>query len=144
MHMRGEPSTMNKLNKYPNGLIQDVGAELLARVRAAEDAGVRRWRIILDPGLGFAKIGDQNVDLLRRFPELSIDFAGLDNFPWLIGTSRKAYIGHITGVQKASDRVWGTAAAVTASIANGADIVRVHDVKEMSQVAKMADAIYRI
>ncbi|CRG91416.1 hypothetical protein PISL3812_08464 [Talaromyces islandicus] len=143
MHMRGEPSTMNKLNKYPSGLVQDVGAELLARVRAAEDAGVRRWRIILDPGLGFAKIGDQNVDLLRRIPELSTDFPGLDNFPWLIGTSRKAYIGHITGVQKASDRVWGTAAAVTASIANGADIVRVHDVKEMSQVAKMADAIYR-
>lgn len=97
MHMRGEPSTMNKLNKYPNGLVQEVGAELLARIRAAEEAGVRRWRIILDPGLGFAKIGDQNIDLLRRLPELSSGVEGLDNFPWLIGTSRKAYIGHITG-----------------------------------------------
>ena len=77
-------------------------------------------------------------------PELIGGIEWLDNFPWLVGTSRKAYIGHITGVEKASDRVWGTAAAVTASIANGADIVRVHDVKEMSQVSKMADAIYRI
>ena len=86
---------------------------------------------------------DQNVELLRNFTDLTHKVEGLENFPWLIGTSRKAYIGNITGVEKASDRVWGTAAAVTASVQQGADIVRVHDVKEMGQVVKMADAIYR-
>jgi 2-amino-4-hydroxy-6-hydroxymethyldihydropteridine diphosphokinase/dihydropteroate synthase len=144
MHMRGEPATMSKLNNYPNGVVRDVGTELLARVRAAEDAGIRRWRMILDPGLGFSKIRDQNLTLLRGLPELKTQTDGLEHFPWLVATSRKAYIGHITGVQKASDRIWGTAAAVTASVSKGADVVRVHDVGEMCQVVKMADAIYRI
>ncbi|KAF3407759.1 Folic acid synthesis protein fol1 [Talaromyces pinophilus] len=143
MHMRGTPATMNKLTTYPNGVIKDVGAELLTQVRAAEEAGIPRWRMILDPGLGFAKMRDQNVELLRNLTDLTHKIEGLENFPWLIGTSRKAYIGHITGVEKASERVWGTAAAVTASVQQGADIVRVHDVKEMGQVVKMADAIYR-
>lgn len=143
MHMRGDPSTMTKLTSYPNGVVQDVSSELLAQVRAAEEAGIPRWRIILDPGLGFAKSGNQNVSLLRDLGQLTTETEGLQDFPWLIGTSRKAYIGHITGVEKADERVWGTAAAVTASVANGADIVRVHDVKEMSQVVRMADAIYR-
>ncbi|KKA19096.1 Dihydropteroate synthase [Rasamsonia emersonii CBS 393.64] len=144
MHMRGTPSTMTRLTDYPNGVIQDVGSELLARVRAAEEAGVRRWRIILDPGLGFAKGQTQNLTLLRDMPRLRNEIEGLEYFPWLVGTSRKGYIGRITGVEKASERTWGTAAAVTASVASGADIVRVHDVAEMSQVVKMADAIYRV
>lgn len=143
MHMRGTPATMNKLTTYPNGVVSDVGAELLTQIRAAEEAGIPRWRMILDPGLGFAKMRDQNVELLRNLTDLTHKVEGLENFPWLIGTSRKAYIGHITGVEKASERVWGTAAAVTASVQQGADIVRVHDVKEMGQVVKMADAIYR-
>lgn len=143
MHMRGTPATMNKLTVYPNGVIRDVGTELLTQIRAAEEAGIPRWRMILDPGLGFAKLKDQNVDLLRNLTDLTHGIEGLENFPWLIGTSRKAYIGHITGVEKASERVWGTAAAVTASVQQGADIVRVHDVREMGQVVKMADAIYR-
>lgn len=94
--------------------------------------------------MGFAKKKDQNVELLRGYsPHLTHETEGLEGFPWLVGTSRKAYIGHITGVQTASERIWGTAAAVTASVAQGADIVRVHDVREMGQVVKMADAIYR-
>jgi 2-amino-4-hydroxy-6-hydroxymethyldihydropteridine diphosphokinase / dihydropteroate synthase len=145
MHMRGDPATMTKLTSYPNGILQDVSAELLAKVRAAEEAGIPRWRIILDPGLGFAKTRGQNLALLRGMGEVAggrVEEA-LGNFPWLVGTSRKAYIGHITGVERADERVWGTAAAVTASVAQGADIVRVHDVKEMGQVVRMADAIYR-
>ena len=143
MHMRGTPETMNSLTSYPSGIIETVGNELLQRVQAAEAAGVRRWRIMLDPGIGFAKTQEQNLEILRRFDELR-RHPGLENFPWLVGTSRKAFIGRITGVEAAKDRVWGTAASVAAAIQGGADAVRVHDVKEMAQVAKMADAIWRV
>ncbi|KZM28256.1 2-amino-4-hydroxy-6-hydroxymethyldihydropteridine diphosphokinase [Ascochyta rabiei] len=143
MHMRGTPKTMSKLTSYPEGVIEGVGRELLERVRAAEAAGVRRWRIILDPGIGFAKTQKQNLELLRRLDELT-KYPGLEGFPWLVGTSRKAFIGKVTGVQEAKNRTWGTAAAVTAAIKGGSDIVRVHDVAEMVQVAKMADAIWRV
>lgn len=143
MHMRGTPETMNKLTSYPDGVIEGVGRELLKRVHAAEAAGIRRWRIILDPGIGFAKTQEQNLDLLRRLDELT-KYPGLEGFPWLVGTSRKAFIGKITGVQEAKDRTWGTAAAIAAAVKGGSDIVRVHDVAEMGQVAKMADAIWRV
>jgi 2-amino-4-hydroxy-6-hydroxymethyldihydropteridine diphosphokinase / dihydropteroate synthase len=143
MHMRGDPSTMNSLTSYPQGIIQNVCEELLDRVRAAEAAGIPRWRIILDPGIGFAKTQEQNLELLRNFDRLR-HFPGLQGIPWVVGTSRKGFIGKITGVQKANQRVWGTAAAVTASIQGGADIVRVHDVPEMQSVVKMADAIFRV
>jgi 2-amino-4-hydroxy-6-hydroxymethyldihydropteridine diphosphokinase / dihydropteroate synthase len=143
MHMRGDPSTMNTLTSYPQGVIQGVGEELLQRVKAAEAAGIGRWRIILDPGIGFAKTQDQNLEILRRFDELR-SFPGLQGIPWLLGTSRKAFIGKITGVKEARERIWGTAAAVTASVQGGADIVRVHDVAEMRSVVKMADALFRV
>lgn len=142
MHMRGTPKTMNKLTNYPNGVIEGVAHELLETVKDAEDAGVRRWRIILDPGLGFAKTQAQNLELLRRLDELR-NWDGLEAFPWLVGPSRKGFVGTITGVKEAKDRTWGTAAAVTASVQGGADIVRVHDVGEMAKVVKMADAIWR-
>ncbi|EAW13864.1 folic acid synthesis protein [Aspergillus clavatus NRRL 1] len=144
MHMRGDPATMTSLATYPNGVIADVGAELRERVAAAEAAGVRRWRMILDPGLGFAKNQTQDLAILRDLQRFRDGVAGLEYFPWLMGPSRKRFIGRLTGVEKASERTWGTAATVTASIAGGADIVRVHDVKEMWQVAKVADAIYRV
>ncbi|KAF1913215.1 Dihydropteroate synthase-like protein [Ampelomyces quisqualis] len=143
MHMRGTPETMNSLTDYDGHLIETVGQELLERVHAAEKAGIRRWRIILDPGIGFAKTQEQNLELLRRFDELR-NYPGLENFPWLVGTSRKAFIGRVTGVEKANERIWGTAATVAAAVQGGADIVRVHDVKEMVQVTKMADAIWRV
>lgn len=145
MHMRGNPSNMTSKEhtSYPNGLVQTIGLELLARVKAAERAGVRRWRIILDPGIGFAKTGKQNLELLRDFAKLR-DFPGLQGIPWLVGTSRKGFIGKITGVSEASERSWGTAAAITAAVQGGADIVRVHDVEEMSKVVLMADAIWRL
>ncbi|CAK7228582.1 trifunctional dihydropteroate synthetase [Sporothrix curviconia] len=157
MHMRGTPATMSKLNQYgaehrDNNetqtstaaipIIEAVARELLARVAAAEAAGVRRWRIVLDPGLGFAKVGDQNVDVLRHLQELR-EWPGLEGLPWLVGSSRKSFIGRTTGVATPAERVWGTAATVAAAVQGGADIVRVHDVREMAQVVAMADAIWR-
>ena len=142
MHMRGTPSTMTKLTSYPDGLIPTIANELLVRVAAAEEAGLRRWRIILDPGIGFAKNQEQNLEILRRLDELR-DWPGLRGLPWLVGSSRKRFIGRITGVEKPDERQWGTAATVAAAIQGGADIVRVHDVEEMAQVAKMSDAIWR-
>ena len=143
MHMRGTPDTMNQQTSYPSGVIDGVGTELRARVAEAEAAGIRRWRIMLDPGIGFAKNEAQNLELLRRFGELR-EFEGLKGFPWVVGASRKGFIGRITGVKEANQRVWGTAAAVNAVVQGGADVVRVHDVKEMSHVVKMADAIWRV
>jgi 2-amino-4-hydroxy-6-hydroxymethyldihydropteridine diphosphokinase/dihydropteroate synthase len=143
MHMRGTPETMNKLTEYPDGLIPTIAKELLDRVAAAEAAGIYRWRIILDPGIGFAKTKEQNLEILRRFDELR-DWPGLRGLPWLVGSSRKNFVGQITGVKKADGRVWGTAATIAAAVQGGADIVRVHDVKEMVQVAKMSDAIWRV
>lgn len=143
MHMRGTPQTMTQLTDYPNGVIPSVAAELRERIEAAEEAGVRRWRIILDPGLGFAKTQPEDLEILRDLSRLR-ETEGLDCFPWLMGPSRKRFIGHITGVKTPRERVWGTAATVSASVAGGADIVRVHDVNEMWQVAKVADAIHRV
>jgi 2-amino-4-hydroxy-6-hydroxymethyldihydropteridine diphosphokinase/dihydropteroate synthase len=143
MHMRGNPATMNKLTDYePEGLIPTIARELLQRVSAAEEAGIRRWRIILDPGIGFAKTGAQNIEILRHMDELR-EWPGLRGLPWLLGSSRKNFIGKITGVKEPNDRVWGTATTVAAAVQGGADIVRVHNVPEMAQVVKMADAIWR-
>ncbi|KAK3307511.1 Dihydropteroate synthase-like protein [Chaetomium strumarium] len=145
MHMRGTPATMNALAEYPaseGGLVAGIARELVARVRAAEEAGVRRWRIVLDPGLGFAKVGRQNVDVLRHLDELR-SWPGLQGLPWLVGSSRKSFIGRVTGVPTPKERIWGTAATVAAAVQGGADVVRVHDVREMAQVVAMADAIWR-
>ncbi|KAK4222091.1 Dihydropteroate synthase-like protein [Podospora fimiseda] len=142
MHMRGTPATMNSLAEYPEGLIPGIVKELVERVKAAEKAGIRRWRIVLDPGLGFAKKGQQNVDVLRHLEELR-NWPGLEGLPWLVGSSRKSFIGQVTGVSMPRERIWGTAATVAAAVQGGADVVRVHDVAEMAQVVAMADAIWR-
>jgi dihydropteroate synthase len=152
MHMRGTPATMQNPENctYSSSLHNEMRNELGRRVAIAVAFGVRKWRIILDPGLGFAKDQAHNLRLLRsalvdnaRKNRPGVAEASLVGMPQLVGCSRKGFIGKITGVEEPKDRVWGTAAAVTASIAGGADIVRVHDVKEMAQVVKMADAIYR-
>ncbi|KAK3294019.1 Dihydropteroate synthase-like protein [Chaetomium fimeti] len=145
MHMRGTPATMAGLAEYPaaeGGLIGGIARELVQRVRAAEEAGIRRWRIVLDPGLGFAKVGRQNVDVLRHLDTLR-EWPGLQGLPWLVGSSRKSFIGRVTGVPTPKERIWGTAATVAAAVQGGADVVRVHDVREMAQVVAMADAIWR-
>ncbi|KAK5138165.1 hypothetical protein LTR08_004860 [Meristemomyces frigidus] len=140
MHMRGTPATMQSKEhcSYPKGLVRTVNHELGARVRAAQAAGIRRWRIILDPGIGFAKTQEQNLCILK-----GSKMATVSKYPQLIGTSRKSFIGKITDVEVAKERLFGTAAAVTAAVRARYDVVRVHDVREMAQVVKMADAIYR-
>ena len=142
MHMRGTPVSMNSYAVYPRGVVTEVAEELLERVNEAEEAGIPRWRMILDPGIGFAKLLRHNLLLLRNLSNLRAT-PGLAGLPWLLGTSRKKFIGTITEVDNPAERVMGTAATVTASIAGGAGIVRVHDVAEMAQVAKVSDAIYR-
>jgi 2-amino-4-hydroxy-6-hydroxymethyldihydropteridine diphosphokinase/dihydropteroate synthase len=143
MHMRGTPATMTSLTDYPQGLLPTIARELEERIAAAESAGIRRWRIILDPGIGFAKTQDQNLEILRHM-EILRDWPSLRGLPWLLGSSRKGFVGKITGVAEARERTSGTAATVTAAVQGGADIVRVHDVQEMSQVVRMSDAIYRV
>lgn len=144
-HMRGTPATMSSLSDYGDagGVVPGVAEELRERVAAAEAAGVRRWRIVLDPGLGFAKeTAAQNLELLRGLADLRT-WPGLEGLPWLVGPSRKRFVGHVTGVREPAARTWGTAATVAAAVQGGADVVRVHDVREMAQVVAMSDAIWR-
>ena len=118
-------------------LVPDVIAGLRRIAGIASAAGIPEENVILDPGIGFGKTADHNLELLRRLPELREL-----GYPLLLGVSRKSTIGRVLGLP-ADDRVEGTAAAVAMSIAGGADIVRVHDVKEMARVARMTDAIAR-
>lgn len=140
-HSRGTPQTMNNLAVYGD-VISDVGKELEVRVEAALAKGVRRWQIVLDPGLGFAKDMQANLNIIRRLDELR-GKETLKGLPWLLGPSRKRFIGAVTGVADPLKRGWGTAGAVAACIAGGADIVRVHDVQEMGKVIAMGDAVWR-
>jgi len=137
MHMRGEPRTMQK-GPFAREVMKDVLQGLRRSVASARKAGVRKSQIILDPGIGFGKSYAQNYELLLRLPELA-DLG----FPLLVGTSRKGFLGATLAVDgkpaPPEGRIWGTAATVTASILNGAHIVRVHDVAEMAQVARAAD-----
>jgi dihydropteroate synthase len=137
MHMRGRPRTMQKL-PFARNVVADVRKGLREAVARARKAGVGRSHLILDPGIGFGKSYAQNCELLARLPEL----AQL-GCPILVGTSRKTFIGKLLGDVPEEKRIWGTAASVAAAILGGAHIVRVHDVAEMVQVARMADAILR-
>ena len=135
MHMRGEPRTMQRA-PFARDVVRDVSEGLRRAVAVARLAAVAKSQIVLDPGIGFGKSWPQNLELLERLPEL----AKL-GFPLLLGTSRKSFVGKILGGAAKDGRAWGTAASVTASILGGAHIVRVHDVAEMAQVARVADAI---
>jgi dihydropteroate synthase len=135
MHMRGKPRTMQK-GPFARDVVRDVVAGLRAAVARARKAGLAKSQIVLDPGIGFGKRYAQNFELLARLPEL----AGL-GYPLLLGTSRKTFIGHALGGAPPEARIWGTAATVAAGILGGAHIVRVHDVAEMVQVARVTDAI---
>jgi dihydropteroate synthase len=135
VHMRGEPQTMQK-GPFARDVMRDVTKGLHAALRRAKGAGIQQSRILVDPGIGFGKNYQQNFEILARLHEL-VGF----KHPMVIGTSRKGFIGAALGNAGASERAWGTAATVVASILAGAHIVRVHDVKEMTQVAKIADRI---
>jgi dihydropteroate synthase len=119
-------------------VIGDIRAGLEASLRLAEQAGIPRQRLIIDPGFGFGWAEEHSLEMLRRLRELR-DFG----LPVLIGTSRKSTIGAVLGGVPAGERLMGTAATVAIAVAHGADIVRVHDVAEMMQVCRMADAVVR-
>lgn len=139
MHMRGTPRTMQKL-PFAKDALRDVTAGLRQSVSIARRAGVAKSQIILDPGIGFGKSYAQNYELIAKLPAL----AKL-GYPLLVGTSRKGFLGATLARQgkpaPPGQRIWGTAATVTASILNGVHIVRVHDVGEMLQVARVCDAL---
>ena len=127
----------NQHNREYQSVLEDVTASLASSASAAQAAGVPAANIILDPGIGFGKTPDHNLEVLRGL-------AGIRalGFPVLVGTSRKSTIGLVLDLP-VEDRLEGTAATVALSIANGADIVRVHDVREMTRVCRMTDAIVR-
>lgn len=147
MHTRGKPDEWRKLKKSQNLLEQTLGG-LSSLAQHAVEAGVRRERIVLDPGFGFGKRLDENYPLLAKFAE----FAQL-GFPLLAGPSRKSFLGRTVGKrlaqvmgssegdQPASERLFGTIAAVTACVLSGAHIVRVHDVRATVEAVAIADAI---
>src|SRR5437660_2608887 len=139
MHMRGEPQTM-QAGPFARDVMKDILQGLRKSVAAARRAGVVKSQIIVDPGIGFGKSFAQNYELLQKLPQL----AKL-GYPLLVGTSRKGFLGATLARDgepaPPEGRIWGTAATVTASILNGAHIVRVHDVAEMAQVARVADCL---
>jgi dihydropteroate synthase len=137
MHLRGDFAGMHREPVY-----RDVMGEVVTELREAVDralsAGVSREQLIVDPGIGFAKDAGHSLEVLARLPEL----AALD-LPILVGPSRKSFIGKVLDLP-VGERLMGTAAAVAACVFGGAHLVRVHDVKEMAQVARLADAIVSV
>ena len=146
MHNRSNPTSVEVRARLGNAyigstyenLIEDVKRELLASVELAVRAGIEESHIILDPGIGFGKAREHNLELINRLDEIRAL-----GFPVLLGPSRKSFIGFTLDLP-ADQRVEGTAATVAVGIARSADIIRVHDVKEMARVAKMTDAIVRV
>jgi dihydropteroate synthase len=135
MHMQGTPATMQRDPHYQD-VTREVSQFLAERAAAAEKAGIAHQCILIDPGIGFGKTVKHNLRLLRDLATLA-----KDGRPVVVGPSRKGFIGAITGEARDSGRAFGTAGAIAWSIANGAAIVRVHDVGPMSQVARMVQAI---
>jgi dihydropteroate synthase len=137
MHIRGTPQTMQQLTDYQD-LIGEIYEFLEGQIAAAERAGISRSCLIVDPGIGFAKTLEQNLEILRQLPT----FRSL-GVPILVGVSRKSFIGRLLNQPDPKGRAWGTAAACCSAIAGTADILRVHDVLEMRDVCRVADAIWR-
>jgi len=145
MHNRSNPISVEVREKLGNAyvgseyqdLVEDVKRELLECVVIAKKANIADSHIILDPGIGFGKTRENNLELVNRLDQIRSL-----NYPILLGTSRKSFIGFTLDLP-ADQRVEGTAATVAVGITRGADIIRVHDVREMARVAKMTDAIVR-
>jgi dihydropteroate synthase len=137
MHMQGTPQIMQIDPQYDD-VVTEVLRFLLERARIAEEAGIAREHLILDPGIGFGKTTEHNLQLLREL-EVICD----QGYRVLIGASRKRFIGQITGKDIPADRIFGTAATTAIAVANGASIIRVHDVAETVDVVKVANAICR-
>lgn len=156
MHLRGTPQTMQNTGNldYPQGVVNGVQFELHARVSAALQAGIPLWNLIIDPGIGFAKNLEQNLALLRDSETLAVfdPYYTRARLPLLLGPSRKSFLGTLLARKDgqgkhfqsdANHRVHATVAAATAAVGYGADVVRVHDVDEVAQAVRIADAIYR-
>lgn len=145
MHNRSNPASLDVREKLGNAyvgseyqnLIEDVKRELLESVTLAKKAGVAESHILLDPGIGFGKTREHNLELINRLDEIRAL-----GYPTLLGTSRKSFIGFTLDLPP-EQRIEGTAATVAVGIVRGADMIRVHDVKEMTRVAKMTDAVVR-
>jgi dihydropteroate synthase len=135
MHIKGRPKDMQQ-NPVYEALIPEVMDYLREGIRLAKESGVSEDKIIIDPGIGFGKTFNQNLEIINNLREFTL----LEK-PILIGLSRKAFIGKILGNVSVTDRLEGTSAAVAISIMNGANIIRVHDIREMVRVARVADAI---
>jgi dihydropteroate synthase len=135
MHMQGEPKTMQEDPRYGN-VVREVGEFLSGRADHAVSAGVAPENIVLDPGLGFGKTTEHNLQLLNRLAELSSL-----GYPLLVGASRKGFIGRVTGTESAGDRVAGTAATSVLAYERGARLFRVHDVRENREALEMAAAV---
>ena len=136
MHIKGKPKDMQTDPVY-DSLMSEISGYLRDKARAAIDAGVAPEKVIIDPGIGFGKTVEHNLEIIRRV----IEFKSL-GYPVLIGPSRKSFIGKILGLEP-DQRLEGTAAAIAACVAGGASIVRVHDVKEMVRVVRVADAVFK-
>ena len=134
MHMQGMPRTMQENPTYDD-VVADISRFLIERAQYAEGQGVLPEQVLIDPGIGFGKTVEHNLKIIRRLEE----FVSL-GYPLVLGTSRKRFIGAVTG-RVVTERMLGTAASVAFSIARGVDVVKVHDVEEMIEVVKMADAI---
>ena len=137
MHIRGTPKTMQQKTDYDD-LINDIVNWLNTQIKQAIEAGIEQDNIIIDPGIGFAKNYQQNIELLKNLSS----FHAL-GCPMLVGVSRKSFIGHILGKKDPQKRVWGTAAACCHAIASKTDILRVHDVPEIKDIIKVSDALWR-
>ena len=135
MHMQGTPATMQIEPKYED-VVSEVLEFLLSRARRAEDFGVAKNMIFIDPGIGFGKTLEHNLLILRGLKRFVTT-----GYRVLLGTSRKSFIGRLTGKEKPSDRIFGTAASVALCVAAGVSIVRVHDVPEMVDVVKVANKL---
>ena len=139
MHSRGDSQSMDGLTEYgAAGVVDGVLRELQHTSERAIAAGLQREQLIWDPGLGFAKTTEQNLELLRGLPRLRAE-----GIPLLLGPSRKRFIGAVLNEPRARARLWGTAAVVAQCVSAGVDVVRVHDGGPIVQVARMADALWR-
>jgi len=137
MHSRGTPQTMQQLTDYGD-LMGEIYGFLEERIGAAIAANIPLTRIIIDPGIGFAKTWKQNLEILRHLDRLRPL-----GCPILVGPSRKSFIGHILDRSDPKARIWGTAAACSAAIATAVDILRLHDIEPMHDVCRVSDAIFR-
>ncbi|HEV7857159.1 MAG TPA: dihydropteroate synthase [Pyrinomonadaceae bacterium] len=137
MHSRGTFETMHKMEPVSN-IMTEVVADWRRAVTEALGRGVKREKIVLDPGIGFSKSQPQNVELLAKLDQLRAEFA---DFPLLVGTSRKSFIGRLLNSAPVNQRLHGTMASVAAAVLKGADIVRVHDVRAAVETVRVADAI---